>query len=107
MVIISGFFFSSRKNIHNQYREFFNINDDDIPQSDEGDTETPVASPKDITARFYFALIYQLAKEDITKFGEIETMNLYICLNTAALIKERIEKEKAEIEKMRKQTQIK
>ena len=101
------FFFNSRRNIHRQYQEFFGTNPDELPESDDGDTEAPEMDTKTTTARFYFTLIYQLAKEDITKYSEITNMNLYLCLNTASLMKEKYEREKEEIEKMKKGSQIK
>lgn len=54
-------------------------------------------------ARFYFALTFQLANEDLTKFEQIDDMSLYLCLNTAALLKERYEKELEQIKSMEKQ----
>lgn len=54
-------------------------------------------------ARFYFTLTFQLANEDLTKFEQIDDMSLYLCLNTAALLKERYEKELEQIKKMEKE----
>lgn len=55
---------------------------------------------KETTGRFYFGLTYQLAKEDITKMEQVESQNLYLCLSVAALMKDKIERENAEIKKM-------
>ena len=58
------------------------------------------------TIRFYFALTYQLAKDDITKFQQIDDLPTYLCLNTAALLKERYLKEKEEYDKIKNQMNI-
>jgi hypothetical protein len=51
-------------------------------------------------ARYYFALTFQLAKEDLTKFEQIENMSVYLCLNAASIFKERRLKEQEEIKKL-------
>jgi len=56
---------------------------------------------KESTARFYFELTYQLAKEDITKMAEVEQQNLYLCLSVAALIKDRVVKHNNEMRKQK------
>lgn len=68
--------------------------------------ETPEMAPKETTARFYFALIYQLAGKDVTKFEEVEQQPLYLCLNILSLEKDRAEKEREEYEKIKKQMKI-
>lgn len=65
--------------------------------------DTPQMDKTQASIRFYFALTYQLAKEDITKMEQIDGLNLYLCLNTAALMKERYEKEMEEMRKMERQ----
>lgn len=60
---------------------------------------------KEATARFYFNLTYQLAKEDITKFEEVQNMNLYMCLNVASLLKDRYERELDEQRKLEQKYQ--
>jgi len=56
---------------------------------------------KESTARFYFELTYQLAKEDITKMAEVEQQNLYLCLSVASLIKDRVVKHNNEMRKQK------
>jgi len=46
-------------------------------------------------------LTYQLAKEDLTKFHQIEDMSVYLCLNTASLIKDKIISEQNEMKKIK------
>jgi uncharacterized radical SAM superfamily Fe-S cluster-containing enzyme len=65
--------------------------------------DTPKMDKTQTAARFYFALTFQLANEDLTKFEQIDDMSLYLCLNTAALLKERYEKELEQIKKMEKE----
>jgi hypothetical protein len=61
---------------------------------------------KEATARFYFALLYKLTGNDITKFEEVEQQPLYLCLNVLSLEKDRNEKEKEEYEKIKKQMKM-
>ena len=68
--------------------------------------DTPEISPKEATARFYFTLLYRLAIEDVTKIAEVEKTNLYLCLNVASMMKDQIEREKEELEKMKRKTHI-
>jgi len=96
-------FFSRRKLVYEQYREFFEVGEENQSEDNagvEGDAKIP---PKEATARFYFSLTYQLAKEDITKMIDVENLPIFLCLNVAALMKERYEKEKMEMEKMKNQ----
>lgn len=60
---------------------------------------TPMA-PSEATARYYFELTYQLTGEDITKFDRLNDMNVYLCLNTASLIKDRVIKQQNELKKI-------
>jgi len=53
------------------------------------------------TARFYFELTYLLAKEDITKISDVEKQKLYLCLNVAAVIKDKAVKHNDEIRKIK------
>ncbi len=62
--------------------------------------DTPIIPPSEATARYYFELTYQLCGEDITKFDRLNELNVYLCLNTASLIKDRIIKEKNELKKL-------
>ena len=96
------FFFANRNHIHKLYKEFFGVDDENEVSDNEGAEDDAEIHSKETTARFYFTLTYQLAKEDVTKFNEVENTNLYLCLNTASIMKERIEKEKEEIRKMEK-----
>ena len=100
MVRSFGFFFSNRKYIHNLYKEFFGY---DTPTTKEDDSkleEDAEVSEKDSTSRFYFTLLYRLAKEDITKSDEVETSPLYLCLNVASIMKEEYERQKEDYDKM-------
>lgn len=65
--------------------------------------ETPKMDKTQTTARFYFILTFQLANEDLTKMEQIDGVNLYLCLSTASLLKERNEKELERIRKMEKE----
>jgi len=56
---------------------------------------------KNATARFYFELTFQLAKEDVTKMAEVENQNLYLCLSIASLLKDRIIKHNEEMKKIK------
>ncbi len=103
MVWLCQFFFSHRKRVHYQYRKFYE-SEDEANQVNETDNEdTPQMAPSEGAARFYFNLTYTLAKEDITKFERINDSNVYLCLNTASLIKDRIVQQKNELQKMQNQ----
>ena len=97
-----NFFFANIKRIHNAYRHFFESEDEDreVPETPEEDT-TEMA-PSETTARFYFELTYQLSTEDITKIEQLNDMNMYLCLSTASLIKDRVIKQQNEIKQMKK-----
>lgn len=102
MVWSFDFFFASAKRVHNAYRHFFESEDEDreLPETTEEDT-TEMA-PSETAARFYFELTYQLASEDITKIDQLNEMNMYLCLSTASLIKDRIIKQQNELKKQKK-----
>ena len=103
MVRSFGFFFSNRKYIHNLYKEFFGYEDKD-GETDGTDTEdTTQMGATEATLRFYFELTYELSNRDLTKIEQIENTNLYLCLNTASLMKDRIIKERNEIKKLENQ----
>ena len=106
MVVCQHFFFGNRKHIHNQYQGFFGIDSENADNGDEVLDEDAEVVEKGSTARFYFALTYQLAKEDITKFTEVENTNLYLCLSTASLMKDRADKEREDLRKMQKKNQM-
>jgi len=98
---ICQFFFSNLRVIHYKYKEFFGSDPED-EQVDTERVEDATEIPKtEMVARFYFSLTYLLSGEDITKFEQIDNTSIYLCLNTAALIKDRIELEKRQIEKMK------
>lgn len=95
------FFFAHKSSISRKYKEFFG-NEEQVETDIESDSEeTTTIPPSEATARFYFQLTYQLAKEDLTKFHQIEEMNVYLCLNTASLIKDRIIQEQNEMKKLK------
>lgn len=98
-------FFFSRTNIHKKYGGFFGVGEQDESKDNEGMEETPKISAKEATARFYFNLTFQLAKEDITKFNQVLEMNLYICLNIASVLKDRYERERDEQRKLEQKYQ--
>jgi hypothetical protein len=95
------FFFAHKSSISRKYKEFFG-GEEEVEQDTETDTEEVTQiPPSQATARFYFQLNYQLAKEDLTKFHQIEEMSVYLCLNTASLIKDRIISEQNEMKKLK------
>ena len=96
----ASFFFSNIHFIHKQYKEFFDIDEQVKSVDDEGMEDTPKMDKAQITNRFYFALTFQLAQEDITKFEQIDSMNVYLCLNAASIFKERRLKEEEEFKKL-------
>lgn len=57
--------------------------------------------PSQMAARFFFQLTYQLAKEDLTKYDRITETNLYLCLNTASLLKDRAIEHENEMNKLK------
>ena len=98
------FFFSHLKRIRFSYKAFFEEKDTegDIPvENPEEDSFIPNS---EAAARFFFELTYQLAQEDITKFEGINESNLYLCLNAASLIKDRIIKQENEMRKLQAKT---
>ena len=101
MVWECHFFFAHKSNITNKYKSFFGVEEPDNREVDEDEQETTTIPASENAARFYFQLTYQLAKEDITKFDVIDRTNLYLCLNTASLIKDRIIQEQNDIKKMK------
>lgn len=74
-------------------------------EDNQGMEDDAKISAKEATARFYFNLTYQLAKEDLTKFDEVLTSNLYICLNVASILKDRYERERDEQRKLEQKYQ--
>jgi hypothetical protein len=95
------FFFAHKSSISRQYKSFFG-SEEEVEPDVETDTEDTTQIPaSQTTARFYFQLTYQLAKEDLTKFHQIEDMSVYLCLNTASLIKDRVISEQNEMKKIK------
>jgi lipoprotein NlpI len=99
----SEFFFSNINFIHQQYKEFFGIDEQTQQIDDDGVEDSTEIPKKEATIRFYFALTYQLAKEDILKIEQMDSVPTYLCLNVAALMKERHDKEQEEIKKIERQ----
>ena len=99
------FFFFNRINVHKKYGGFFGVGEQSKSGDDEEMEETPKISAKEATARFYFNLTYQLAKEDVTKIDEVINSNLYICLNVASIMKDRYERERDEQRKLEQKYQ--
>jgi len=100
------FFFFNRVNVHKKYGGFFEYAEQDEREDNDEMEQTPKIPAKEATARFYFNLTYQLAKEDITKFEEVENMNLFICLNVASIMKEKYLKELEQHRKMEQKYQM-
>lgn len=100
MVLCLNFFFAHIKRVHHTYKHFFESEDEnrEVPETTEEDTTTMGATES--TTRFYFELTYQLAKEDLTKFDRILETNMYLCLSTASLMKDRIIKQQNEMKKL-------
>ena len=98
-------FFFNRSNIHKKYGGFFGVGEPNESEDNEGMDDAPKISAKEATARFYFNLTYQLAKEDVTKIDEVINSNLYICLNVASIMKDRYERERDEQRKLEQKYQ--
>jgi len=82
------------------------VENDDVEnneQTQHADDETPKLPASQATARFYFQLTYSLAGKDITKFQQIDNSSLYLCLNTAALMKDELIKEKESLKKLERE----
>jgi hypothetical protein len=65
--------------------------------------DTPKMGKKEAAFRYYFSITLNLAGEDITKINQIDELPLLLCLNTASIMKERMEKQKEEMRKLEKQ----
>jgi len=57
-------------------------------------------------ARFYFELTFQLSNDDITKFDGLNKTNMYLCLNAASLIKDRIIQQQNELKKLEQKQKV-
>jgi hypothetical protein len=97
------FFFSHSKNIHTRYKEFFGYEEPSGETTETDEEDTTQMGATEATLRFYFQLTYELANRDITKIEQIENTNLYLCLNTASLMKDMIIKERNELKKLENQ----
>jgi hypothetical protein len=58
---------------------------------------------KEAAFRYYFTITLNLSGDDITKINQIDELPLLLCLNTASIMKERMEKQREELKKMEKQ----
>ena len=94
------FFFAHKQRIYHQYKEFYGYEDPDREVSETMEEDTPQIPPSEATARFYFQLTYLLGNENLTQYERVNDLNMYLCLNTASLIKERRLKEQEEIRKI-------
>ena len=103
MVRCCKFFFSNVNLVHQQYKEFFGLDEQNQQTDDKGLEDSPEMASRENTIRFYFTLTYQLAGEDVTKLEQMDDVNTYLCLNVASLMKERNLKEQEELRKMQKQ----
>jgi hypothetical protein len=97
------FFFSNRNNIYQQYKEFFDVDEQNQPDDSEGVADTTKMGKKEAAFRYYFSITLNLAGEDITKINQIDELPLLLCLNTASMMKERVQKQNEEMKKMEKQ----
>ena len=97
------FFFGNLKRIHRAYAKFFDSEDEDRETTETDSEDTPSLPPSQSAARFYFDLTYQLAKEDITKMDRLNELPLYLCLNTASLLKDRFIKHQNELKKLERE----
>lgn len=57
-------------------------------------------APSEGAARFYFQLTMSLASDDLTKWERINETNAYLCLATAAMMKDKVIQQQNEIKKM-------
>jgi hypothetical protein len=103
LVWCKQFFFSNRNNIYQQYKEFFDVDEQNQSDDSEGVGDTPKMAKKEAAFRYYFSITLNLAGEDITKLNQIDELPLLVCLNTASLMKERVQKQNEEMKKMEKQ----
>lgn len=94
-------FFFNKQNTHRRYKEFFGTPDEPIQDDGEGSEDISKMAAKEATARFYFGATMELCQDDITKIHHIDSMPLYLCLNTLSVFKDRREAERKEIEKMK------
>lgn len=100
MVRCGKFFFAHIKRVHHTYKQFYESTEE-VTEVDETSAEdTPQMSASETTSRFYFELTYQLAKEDLTKLDRILETNMYLCLNTGSLMKDRVIKQQNELKKL-------
>jgi hypothetical protein len=97
------FFFSNRNNIYQQYKEFFDVDEQTQQEDTDGVGDTPKMGKKEAAFRYYFSITLNLAGEDITKINQIDELPLLLCLNTASIMKERMVKQNEELKKMEKQ----
>jgi len=101
LVWFGATFFFHKQNIHRRYKEFFGIPDESLQDDGDRDENISKMAPKEATARFYFGASMELCKEDITKLKHIDSLGVYLCLNTLSMFKDRKEAERKEIEKMK------
>ena len=73
------------------------------PEDSEGVGDTTEMGKKEAAFRYYFSITLNLAGEDITKINQIDELPLLLCLNTASMMKERVQKQNEEMKKMEKQ----
>jgi hypothetical protein len=100
------FFFVNIKRVHQGYRNFYESENEDGEVSETDTEDTTEMAPTETAARFYFELSFTLAGEDLTKIEQLNKTNMYLCLNTASLIKDRLVKEQEELKKARKSQNV-
>lgn len=106
MVWSFNFFFAFINNIHKKYGKFFEADDEGETNNSEGDEDTPKLDDSEAAARFYFELTYYLSKEDITKFDRLNASNMYLCLNAASLMKDKIIQQQNELKKLERKNKL-
>jgi len=61
-------------------------------------------APKEAAARFYFQLTLGLSQQDLTKMSQINSLPVYLVLNTASIIKDERIREQNEMKQLNEKT---
>lgn len=104
MVWCCTIFFFNKSNIHKRYKEYFGTPDEDDKIPEERDENISKMGAKEATARFYFAASLELCQNDITRLTHIDSLPIYLCLNTLSFNKDIRERERREIERMKQKS---
>jgi hypothetical protein len=106
MVQCCSFFFAHQRSIHHQFRAFYEVEDEAGEGLETDEEDTPKMAPTEAASRFYFQLTLQLAGDDLTKYELVNEENIYLCLSSAALFKDRAEKQQAEARKLQQKLKV-